>query len=221
MRSPRALYPATLDLGGANVVVVGAGAVALRKLQGLPKGLRKIRVLAPEVSGAVARWAKGRREVEIIRRGFEAGDLRGCRILFCCADDLEVNAFAARQARALGAWVCQASNPGSGDLHVPAVVKAAGLQLTLSTGGASPAMAKALRAWFEESLKASDLEWFLGQLEVLRPSLKADPALAQALRKRLSEPGVVERALAPRSKLGRSRLQALLKIPRSSKAPKP
>lgn len=211
MRAPRALYPATLDLGGATVVVVGAGAVALRKLQGLPLGLRRVKVLAPAVSPAVAQWAKNRPEAEIIKRGFEGGDLRGCRVLFCCADDKDVNAFAARQARALGIWVCQASAPDEGDLHVPAVVRAAGVQMTLSTGGSSPAMARSLRAHFELRLKGSDLQWFLAQLEALRPRMKSDPDFGARLRKRLEDPAVSEKALAPRSKSGRARLEALLK----------
>jgi hypothetical protein len=41
--------------------------------------------------------------------------------------------------------------------------------------------------------------------------MKSDPALAARLRKRLGDPGTVEKALAPRSKAGRARLQAVLK----------
>jgi siroheme synthase-like protein len=211
MRAPRALYPATLDLGGATVVVVGAGAVALRKLEGLPRGLKRARVVAPKVSAAVRALAAKRPELELVERGFEGSDLRNARLLFCCADSAEVNAFAARQARALGIWVCQAAEPDEGDLRSPAVVEAGGLQLTLSTGGASPFLAKALRAHFESRLKASDLKWFLGKLEDLRPKMKADPELKARILRRLGDPAVVARALAPKSKDGRRRLQALLK----------
>jgi precorrin-2 dehydrogenase / sirohydrochlorin ferrochelatase len=146
--APHALYPATLDLVGATVVVVGAGAVALRKLKGLPRGLKRVTIVAPEFSGAVRSWARSRPEAKLVRRGFERGDLKGCRLLFCCADDAGINASAARQARAKGIWVCQSSQPEEGDLQVPAVLRAGGLHLTLSTGGASPALGKALRAHF-------------------------------------------------------------------------
>jgi siroheme synthase-like protein len=211
MSAARALYAATLDLTGATVVVVGAGAVALRKIQGLPAGVKRVRVVAPQVSGPVAALAKARPEIEIVQRAFEGGDLRHCRLLFCCASDAGVNAFAALQARALGVWVCQASDPEDGDLRVPAVVHAGGIAMTISTHGASPALAKALRIHFERLLKASDLAWLLARLEALRPRMKADPALKERLVGRVTEPANVARALAPRSKAGRERLQRLLK----------
>jgi precorrin-2 dehydrogenase/sirohydrochlorin ferrochelatase len=208
--APHAFYPATLDLGGATVVVIGAGAVALRKLRGLPKGLKRVGIVAPEISGAVRSWARSRPEAKLVRRGFERGDLKDCRLLFCCTDDPETNASAARLARAKGIWVCQTSRPEEGDVQVPAVVRAGGLHLTLSTGGSSPALAKALRAHFEATLNASDLRWFLRQLEVRRTKMKSDPGYKARLLKRLLAPGVLSGILAPRSVAGRRRLQSLL-----------
>ncbi|HTB23444.1 MAG TPA: NAD(P)-dependent oxidoreductase [bacterium] len=209
--APPALYPATLDLSGSQVVVLGAGAVALRKLKGLPKGLGRALVVAPEVSPALRAWARPRPWVRILRRGFEPRDLKGCRLLFCCSDDETVNSLAARRARAAGVWVCQSSRPEQGDLRVPAVARAGGLRMTLSTGGASPAMAKALRSHFESLLRASDLAWFLRRLEALRPAMKSDPQFKARLLRRLIVPEVLSRVLARRSPAGRRGLQALLK----------
>ncbi len=207
-----ALYPANLDLSRALVVVLGAGPVAAQKLRGLPEGTQQVRVVAPQADAEVKAWLKAHPQAEYLQRGFEPGDLRGCRVLFCCTPDADLNAFAARQAKALGAWVCQAAEPDQGDLRVPAVIAAAGLQMTLSTGGASPAMAKALRQHFEKSLKGSDLAFVLAELKKLRPLLKKDPKLKAALLKRLAVPKAVELMLKPRSKAGRAALQKLLKL---------
>lgn len=211
MAAARALYPAVLDLTGAGVTVLGAGAVALQKLKGLPKGAAWIRVVAPQASPAVKAWVAKRPEARLELRAFEPADLRGCRLLFCCTPDRDVNAYAARQARALGAWTCQAAEPSQGDLRVPAVIAAAGLLLTLSTGGASPALAKALRRRLEAWLKASDLAWVLDQLERRRPALKADPAAKQRLLAAVSAPAALELMLAPRSAARRKRLEKLLR----------
>jgi siroheme synthase-like protein len=212
MRGPsHALYPATLDLNGATVLVIGAGAVALRKLRGLPKGLKRVTIVAPVISDAVRSWAGRRPEAKLARRGFERKDLKDCRLLFCCTDDAELNASAARLARAKGIWVCQTSRPEEGDLRVPAVVRAGGLHLTLSTGGASPAVAKALRSHFEVHLRASDLRWFLRQLRAQRPKMKSDPGFKARLLERVLAPVVLSGVLAPRSAAGRRRLQSLLK----------
>jgi siroheme synthase-like protein len=211
MRAGRALYPATLDLTGATVVVLGAGKVAAQKLKGLPKGVAKVLVVAPKADPDVLAWVKKHPQAELALRPFEPADLRGCRLLFCCASDADVNAYAARQARALGAWTCQASDPGQGDLRVPAVIHAAGLQLTLSTGGASPAMAKALRGHLEAWFKGSDLQWVLAQLDKRRAALKADPKAKAKLLKGLTTPKALAMILAPRSAARRKQLERMLK----------
>jgi len=140
-----ALYPAVLDLRAARVLVLGAGRVAAQKLKGLPKGLASVKVFAPKARPAVQAWVKRRREASWLKRPLRATDLKACRVLFCCSDDPAANARAAAWGRAQGAWVCQAAEPSQGDLRVPSTFKAAGLSLTMSTGGASPALAKALR----------------------------------------------------------------------------
>lgn len=206
-----ALYPATLDLSGTVVLVLGAGAVALQKLKGLPEGVRAVRIVAPQASPEVKAWAARHPKARLELRAFEPGDLRGCRLLFCCTSDPEVNAFAARQARALGAWVCQAADPAQGDLRVPAMIRAAGLLLTLSTGGASPALAKALRRRLESQLKAGDLAFVLSELARRRAALKAEPKAKARLLKALTAPKVLDLILAPRSPARRRQILKLLR----------
>ncbi len=205
-----ALYPAFLDLRGAGVLVVGGGAVALRKLRGLPPGAGPIRVVAPRFSAALESWARRRGGVDLVRRPFRATDLKGCRLVFCCADAPGPNAAAAREGRTRGVWVCQAQEPSQGDLQVPAVARAGGLALALSTGGASPAVARGLRLRLEALLRGSDLPWLLGRLRRLRPRLKADPALKARVLARATTPAALALALAPRAGSRRRRLESLL-----------
>ena len=145
----RAAYPALLDLRGARVLVLGAGRVALQKLKGLPPGLERALVVAPQARPALRRWALTRPWVRLVLRRLKPSDLKGCRIVYCCADDPQANAQAAVWARAQGAWVCQAGDPAQGDLQVPAQFKAGGLTLTLSTGAGSVSMGRAAteRVW--------------------------------------------------------------------------
>jgi len=210
MAAPRSTYPALLDLRGARVLLLGAGRVALQKLKGLPPGLERALVVAPEISPALRRWAVSRPWVALAERTLRTTDLKGCRLLFCCADDAAANAQAAAWARRAGAWVCQAAEPSQGDLQVPAQFTAGGLTLTLSTGGASPALAKALRRRLQRQLAASDLAWLLAQLKRRRAALKAAPAAKRALLKRLTAAAALDLALAPRAAARRRRLQALL-----------
>jgi siroheme synthase-like protein len=204
-------YPAILDLRAARVLVLGAGRVALQKLKGLPKGTASIQVFAPRARPATRAWIRRRPEAAWLKRPLHAADLKGCRLLFCCSDDATANAHAAALARARGIWVCQAAEPAQGDLRVPSTFKAAGLSLTLSTGGASPALAKALRLRLQKQLNASDLAWLLGQLAKRRPAFKADPRAKAALLRRLLSGRGLDLALAPRRADRRRALMALFK----------
>jgi siroheme synthase-like protein len=210
MDSP-ALYSAVLDLAQARVLVLGAGRVAAQKLKGLPRGLASVQVFAPQARPAVRAWIKRRPGAVWLKRPLRAADLKGCRLLFCCSDDAAANARAAAWARARGAWVCQAAEPSQGDLRVPSTFKAAGLGLTLSTGGASPALAKALRLRLQKQLNASDLAWLLAQLGRRRQAFKADPQLKAAVLKRLLHGRGLDLALAPRRADRRRALLALFK----------
>jgi siroheme synthase-like protein len=200
----------TLDLTGEGVLVVGAGAVALRKLRGLPRGVGPVRVVAPEAAPGVRAWIRGRR-AEFLERPFRPSDVAGARLVFCCASDPAVNARAAKAARRRGAWVCDASETGGGDFAVPATLRAGGLHLTLSTEGASPAAAAALKKLFAARLEASDLQWLLAELGRLRPALKASPARKAALLERLEHAHAFEAALKPRTPARRERLRRLLR----------
>jgi precorrin-2 dehydrogenase/sirohydrochlorin ferrochelatase len=206
-----ALYPAVLDLRAARVLVLGAGRVAAQKLTGLPAGLASVQVFAPEARPAVLAWVRRHPEAVWLKRPLRAGDLKGCRLCFCCSDSALANARAAAWARARGAWVCQAAEPNQGDLRVPSTFKAAGLSLTLSTGGASPALAKALRLRLQKQLNASDLAWLLAQLGKRRRAFKADPLAKAAVLKRLLLGRGLDLALAPRRADRRRALMALLK----------
>ena len=207
----RALYSAQLDLQGQAVVMLGAGKVALQKLKGLPHGLGSVRIFAREASPVVKRWVAGRSEAKLLLRPLKAGDLKGCRLLFCCASEAQANAQAALWGRRAGTWICQTEEPSQGNLQVPAVIRAGGLSLTLSTGGASPALAKALRQHWEQSLKVSDLAWVLAQLKRRRAALKADPRKKNELLAQLKTKQALALMLKARTAQTRRQLAALLK----------
>ena len=74
--SEKRYYMACLDLAGRDVLVVGAGSVALEKIEGLLDAGARVTVVAPDVSEpveALARWAR----VALIRGVYRAADLEG------------------------------------------------------------------------------------------------------------------------------------------------
>ncbi|MCI0346345.1 MAG: hypothetical protein L0221_13030 [Chloroflexi bacterium] len=65
--------------------------------------------------------------------------------MFAATDEREVNARVAHDARMSGALVSCADDPQLSDFLVPATLDRDGIQVALSTGGRSPALARQLR----------------------------------------------------------------------------
>jgi len=123
--------------------VVGGGGVAQRKAAGLAEAGAEIRVVAPHClpmpDGA-----------SVALRPFEDGDLEGVTLAVAASDDRELNARVARLARERGVWVNVADEPCEGDVELPAVVRRGALRIAVSTGGASPALARRIRERLDE-----------------------------------------------------------------------
>ena len=145
------LYPLFMDVSGSRCVVVGGGGVASRKVRGLLESGARVVVVSPEVSPEVEAM-----DVTIERRPYRPGDLAGAALAFAATDRREVNAAVTREARENGIPVNVADRPAEGDFALPSVLRRGGLQVAVSTGGASPTLARRVRDALEPSFAA---EW--------------------------------------------------------------
>ncbi len=155
-------YLAALDLRGRRCLVAGGGAVARRKVEGLLAAGAEVLVVAPEIEDMPDGAA-------VERRAVRPGDLDGAVLAVCATDDGEVNAALAAEARRRGVLVNVADDPAAGDVAVPAVLRRGGLQIGVSTGGASPALARRLRDELAERVGAE-----YGPLVALLGELRAE-----------------------------------------------
>jgi siroheme synthase-like protein len=134
-------YPVYLDLRDVPVLVVGAGPVAARKVAGLVAAGARVTVVAPEVSAALDRS----RVAEVRERPFEPTDVEGMRLVLTATGVREVDAAVAAAATAAGVWVNAADQPEDCSFILPAIARNGPLAIAVSTGGASPALARRLR----------------------------------------------------------------------------
>src|SRR5262249_26535522 len=130
-------YPVELDLSGRTALVVGLGAVGRRKAEGLRDAGARVVAVDP----AAVEPPEG---VEVRAEAYRAGHLEGVALAVAAATT-EGNRRVVADAKAAGVWVNASSEPGAGDVALPAVWRDGGLTLTVSTAGASPALAAALR----------------------------------------------------------------------------
>ena len=164
-------YPIVLDLSGRRCVVVGGGAVAERKVEGLLAAGAAVTVVSPELTeGLEARAA--RREIKLARRCYRRGDLAGASLAFVAVGEPRLSAAVAREGRRQGVWVNAADDPEHCDFFLPSILRRGKLVVAIATGGASPALARAVREEIERLLPTDYAELAETVAEVRR-ELKA------------------------------------------------
>lgn len=174
------LYPINLELAGKRVLIVGGGQVAERKAKGLLAAGAVVTIIAPDVTDALAALAQAGR-LAWVQGALVAGQVteRKPLLVFCTARDAAANALAAKEARAVGALVNEAVRPEGTDFTVPARIRRGDFLLTVSTGGVSPALSRALRARLEEEFPPAFGDWLnlLGQIRAeMKEKLKTSEA---------------------------------------------
>jgi len=120
--------------------------VATRKVGKLLQAGAEVVVVSPEVRLELAGM-----DVEIQRRTYEYGDLRRANLAFTATGSREVNAAVAGEAKERGVPINVADRPAEGDFAVPSTLRRGGLQVAVSTGGASPTLARRIRSELEEA----------------------------------------------------------------------
>ncbi len=88
--------------------------------------------------------------VEVRRRPYRNGDLEGAYLAFTATDSREVNAAVAREAQERGVPINVADEPSEGDFALPSTLRRGKLQVAVSTGGASPTLARTIRGELEK-----------------------------------------------------------------------
>ncbi len=137
-------YPAMLDLGGRRCVVVGGGAVAAGKVEGLLEAGARVAVVAPELAPLLRRRAADGC-IDHVPRDYAPGDLAGACLAIGATDDRAVNARVADDARALGLLFNAVDDLAHCNFIAPSVLRRGDLTIAISTSGQAPALAVRLK----------------------------------------------------------------------------
>ena len=208
----RDLYPVFLDLSGRIVVVVGGGAVATERAARLAACGARVRLVSPEVLPALGEMVSDGRIAEHHARGYADGDLDGAVLVIAATDDADVNRRVRDDARAMGAEANVADDPGGSTAVIPAVVRQGDLALAITTGGASPVLARRIR----EDLQQHFGPGWAGLIDLLaetRDELIAtypDIAARRAAVEALLDVGIIEQVAADGPDACRARVRAAL-----------
>ncbi len=161
-----AKYPIFLELGGRRVVLVGGGAVAVRKAEALLDAGARLVVIALKPSDTMLDLCT-RHGAELIRAKYTKQYIAEAVLVIAATDDHKVNEQVYRDCQELEILCNVVDDPQHCDFFVPAVVKRGDLQIAIGTEGYAPAYAGHLRQKLE-ALFTEEHGRFLAELERVR-----------------------------------------------------
>jgi siroheme synthase-like protein len=170
-RTAVAGYPVNLVVAGRRCVVVGAGRVAARKIEGLLDAGALVHVVAPEPCDEVRAWADAG-AVSIDERPFEPADLDGAWLATTATGAPEVDRAVFDAAEQRRIWANSADDPANCSFTLVSVVRRGDLVVTIGTGGRSPALAAWMRGRLADEL-GPEYETLLDLLGSARESLRS------------------------------------------------
>ena len=164
-------WPAHLDLSGRTCLVVGGGAVGERKVLGLLEAGASVNLVSREMTARLDELAAEGRVI-LLGPDYRPEHMEGAVLVFAATSDPELNSRVGRDALERGAWVNVADQPDLCTFIVPATVRRGDLAISVSTGGASPALAARIRARLEDQF-GPEYETFLDLMALVRAGVLA------------------------------------------------
>ena len=142
------LYPVNLKISDRLCLVIGGGPVAARKVVSLLFCGARVRVISPEAVAEIRQLAETGK-IDWRQRAYCQGDLQEVFLAIAATDHPEVQHQIAEEAAGLPVLLNSADDPAACDFQVPSKLRRGELLITISTGGASPALAKQIRKRLE------------------------------------------------------------------------
>lgn len=139
-------YPIFLNIQDKKCVVVGGGNVAWRKVCSLKEAGARVTVVSPEFCPELEKET----EIERIKQKYDKEFLKGALVVIASTDDEEVNKRIYYDATEKGILVNVVDKPEFCSFIVPASIVQGDLRISISTGGASPALARNIREYLEK-----------------------------------------------------------------------
>lgn len=162
-----AYFPFFVDLSGRRGLIIGGGAVALRKVQKLlPYGPR-LTIVAPEIRPEFRELE----QVDLCRRPFAAADLNGCDFAVAATDDRQLNHRVAELCGQRRIPVNVADSREDSTFLFPALLRRGELSVGVSASGAAPAAAAFVRDRFAQVLP-DGLDGILEFLDQIREPVR-------------------------------------------------
>jgi precorrin-2 dehydrogenase/sirohydrochlorin ferrochelatase len=164
-------YPVFLNLKNKLCVVIGGGKVAERKVISLLKAGAKVKIISPEVTETLKKLIQTH-NLQWEKRPYQEEDLKEAFLVIAATNSPEVQVRVFQEAEEKGIPCNVVDKPELCSFIVPSVVQRGDLLIAISTGGASPAVARRIREKLE-SLFGEEYTIYLRLMRKIREKVLA------------------------------------------------
>ena len=159
--------PIFLNIENRNCLVVGGGDVAARKVDLLLKARARVQLAARKLNPEIQeRVDQG--QIDYVGEEYYESLLNDCVLVIAATENESLNSDISEQARQRNLPVNVVDNPPLCTFIMPSVIDRYPVQIAISTGGASPVLARLLRARLETMIPSS-----FGRLATLMRNVRA------------------------------------------------
>lgn len=137
------MYPITLRIEGKKAAIAGGGKIAYFKIGPLLEAGADVTVISPEIDRKIQELVTSG-QVKWVQKEYERADVEDAFLIIAATDNKEINERIEEEAGE-NQLVNVISDPTRGNCHFPAALKQGKLLIAVSTGGASPKLAKQIR----------------------------------------------------------------------------
>ena len=162
-------FPAYFNLDNKKILLVGGGYIALEKLEKLVDFTQEITVISKLFSDDFSTFAT-EHNIKMQERSYVKGDMDGFDIVIVATDTIPIHKEIFEESRGSRILVNSVDDTAYCDFIFPSYIKRGDLTISISTSGASPALAKRLRAYIER-LIPSNMQSFLEEMKGLRKTM--------------------------------------------------
>lgn len=148
-------YPIMLNLKDKKIVIIGAGKVALRKLQKLIEYDGHLTVVSPEIKKEFYNYKD---EINIIKDKYKKEYILNSLLVIAATNDKSLNEKISNDCKDENI-LCNSITNRDSDFIVPSSIKRGDLTISISTNGKSPSLAKKIRRELSEKYDKEYIEY--------------------------------------------------------------
>jgi precorrin-2 dehydrogenase/sirohydrochlorin ferrochelatase len=180
-----AYFPAFIKLDDKKILIVGGGNIAYEKLERLLDFTKEIEVIAADLSEQMMQTL-AKENISYEKRRYNKGDIAGFGVVIVAVDDIGLQAEIYEESKQYKCLCNAVDSVEYCDFIFPSYVKQDDLTIAISTSGASPALAKHLKAYLRDMIPPS-ISAFLDEMKELRATLPKGKERMKMLDKKAQE----------------------------------